>query len=175
MPYLLEQLNDGSIADKNFRALARDMNPPVPQTRVYNSANISHTTSGTRQFLTFDSERFDNGSLHSTSANTGRLTFPITGLYMVGAHIVFASNSTGIREVSIRLNGATFIVLDNRMAVNGDDTEIALATIYQFAAGDYVEVGANQTSGGALNIRAVSNFGPEFYAVRLGGYVNVGV
>jgi hypothetical protein len=41
MPYPLEQLNDGTIVDHNFKALARDMNPPVPQARVYNSAAIS--------------------------------------------------------------------------------------------------------------------------------------
>lgn len=175
MPYPLELLRDGSVTDANFQRLAQDMNPPVPQARVYNSANISHAVSGTEQVVTFDSERFDNGGLHSTSANTSRLTAPITGVYQIGASIRFANNATGYRYIYLRSDGATVLGTDVRNATAGGIvTTITLSVCYQLAATSYVEVVANQTSGGALNMETVSG-GLEFWMVRLGGYINQGV
>lgn len=138
----------------------------VPTCRVYNSANISHTTSGTAQALTFNSERYDVSSMHSTSSNTGRITIPTNwaGKYSVGASVGFASNATGYRQISIRLNGTTDIVFHNTNAISGLVTRLSCSTIYEFAAGDYIEVFANQTSGGALDVLAQGNHTPEFYA-----------
>jgi hypothetical protein len=155
-------------------SLSRRVNPVLPQARVYNDANLSINNT-TFTALTFNSERFDNGSLHSTSANTGRLTAPITGLYMVGAHAVFASNATGFRVIQLRVNGTTVIEYENKGAVNGDVTGVGARTLYQMAATDYVEVVVYQSSGGALNVSATANYSPEFWMVRLGGYVNMGV
>lgn len=177
MPTELPRLREGDWRHTGelIQRLARDVNQPAPQARVTNGSNISHATSGTRQFLTFANERFDSADLHSTSSNTGRLTAPITGLYLIGGHIIFASNATGRREASIRLNGTTFLEINNQPAVNGDDTEMSVTTLYQFTAGDYVELGANQTSGGALDVRSLANISPEFWMVRLAGFVNQGV
>lgn len=178
MPYqIIEDVHgeDWDAVRRNFQNLRRDMNPPVPQARVFNDANISVATSGTRQFLTFNKERYDSGDLHSTSANTGRLTAPITGLYRFGACVVYAANATGFRELSLRLNGATFLTYKTQPAVNGEDTGMDINTEYQLVAGDYVEVGVLQTSGGALNVRQASNFSPEFWMSRVAGFVNQGV
>jgi hypothetical protein len=173
MPYPLETLGDGSVADRNFRNLAKDMNPPVPQARVFNSAAITLTTA-VEATLTFDSERFDNGSLHSTSANTGRLTAPITGLYLIGCHVEIAANAAGARYVAFRVNGATFIGY-NVQPGSAAGNALPLQSLYQLAATDYVEVRAFQNSGGNLNVTQVANATPEFWMVRLGGYVNAGV
>jgi LysM repeat protein len=177
VPYPLEPIREGDwLAVERMRAaLARDMNPPVPQARVYNSANISLPTSGTFAVLTFDSEHYDNGSLHSTSANTSRLTVPITGLYVVGCSIAFASNVTGRREVALQVNGTNNIAFDTRPAVNGERTKVNLTTEYTFAQGDYVEIVAMQTSGGALNVEFLSAYSPEFWMHRVAGFVNQGV
>lgn len=173
-PITLEHLGDGSHADRNFRTLAAAVSPPVPQARVFNSAAIA-TTTAVVKVVTFDSERFDNGGLHSTSSNTSRLTAPITGLYEIGACVEFASNATGYREVYFTLNGATAIAVDVRPAVNGQATVLPLSTQYRLVAGDYVEVNALQTSGGNLNVNAAANYSPEFWMTRLAGYVNQGV
>lgn len=178
MPY--EQLEfppdgDWEGVRRNFRNLRKDMNPPVPQARVFNSANIAITT-GTVTALTFDSERYDNGSLHSTSANTSRLTAPITGLYMIGGHVRFAANATGTRQVLIRLNGATFLEPDSKANLGaGAAVDFTVTTAYQLVAGDYVELIVFQDSGGNLNVTAAGNLSPEFWMHRVGGYVNQGV
>jgi hypothetical protein len=176
----LEHLHEGDWAGLNrvVDTLRNAVNPPVPQARVFNSAAIA-TTTAVAKTLTFDSERWDNGSLHSTSANTSRLTAPITGLYAIGANVEFASNVTGFRalqfDVTFAAGGTATIAFDTRNAANGVVTIIPLATQYQLAAGDYVEAVVTQTSGGALNVAATGNRSPEFWMHRVGGYVNQGV
>jgi hypothetical protein len=140
---------------------------PPPAARVYNSANIS-ITNNTVTALTFDSERWDNGDLHSTSANTSRLTAPITGLYEIGGCVRIAANATGIRSAMIRLNGTTDIAsITEPTPSAGAASDFNPSTPYQLAAGDYVELTVYQNSGGALNVTAAGNFSPEFWMVRL--------
>lgn len=138
----------------------------APCCRVYNSANISHTTSGTLQALTFDSERYDTGGCHSTSSNTSRITVPsgAGGKWKIGGHILFASNATGYRQIAIRVNGSTYIASDVRPTASGIDLALSITTEYSASAGDYFELMANQTSGGALNVLVASAYSPEFWA-----------
>ena len=138
----------------------------APTCRVYNSANISITTSGTAQALTFDSERFDVGGCHSTSVNTGRITVPsgAGGKWQIGGSVEFASNSTGYRQVYIRLNGTTAI---GNVAVSANATaatQLNVTALWALSAGDYVELVVVQTSGGALNVTTNSAWSPEFWA-----------
>jgi hypothetical protein len=131
--------------------------------RVYNTASIS-LANGAGTALTFDTERFDVGGFHSTSVNTGRLTIPVAGTYLVGANVQYAANATGVRQGYIRLNGTTVLVANLVPAVTGGVvTEQVLVTMYNFAANDYVELVAFQNSGGALNLVAVGNYSPEFW------------
>lgn len=178
MPSPLGFVPDGSwdTVRRNTDTTARLLNPPLPQARVYNSANIS-IPNATPTVLTFNSERFDSGNLHSTSSNTGRLTAPITGLHDICAHVLYAANITGRRETTLRLNGTTVIAIDERQTVTvaGVFTAVSISAHYQLAAGDYVEVVVFQDSGGALNVTTAGNYSPEFSMVRLGGYVNMGV
>lgn len=160
---------------RNFDNLAQAVNPPVPQARVFNSANIS-VANNTLTALTFDSERFDNGGLHSTSANTSRLTAPVTGLYSIGADVRFAANATGVRQAQLRVNGATTIAsVTYPVAAAASASDLLLDAPWQLTAADYVEVMVFQDSGGALNVTAASALSPEFWMVRLGGFVNQGV
>lgn len=182
MAYFLQRIADGDwqTLRRVVDAIAQRLNPPLPQARVYNDTSANNTlTSGTEATVVFNQERWDNGDLHSTSANTGRLTAPITGLFLFGTHLAIASNATGRRYVGLRVTfaagGSAFVAFDERAAVNGDDTYISLSTSYQLAAGDYVEVRAFQNSGGALNVLAGGNFSPEFWMYRVGGYTNEGV
>ncbi len=137
----------------------------APHCRVYNNANIS-TSNGTFQALTFNTERYDVGGMHSTSSNTGRITVPTggDGVYRCGGHVDWVSNGTGIREVQIRLNGATVIAYNTMNPLSGTDSILSVNTEYALVAGDYLELLTFQSSGGALNIGAGSAFSPEFYA-----------
>ncbi len=170
MPYVDPQtVNNptaGAVAPAAWGDAVRDAvqflaNPP--KCRVYNSAAISHATSGTAQALTFNSERYDTDTMHSTSVNTGRITFTTAGTYDLFATVAWAANVTGFRQIYFRLNGTTIIAIASVMAITsaGEQTFQSLATTYAFAATDYVELVANQNSGGALNVVAVGNYSPE--------------
>lgn len=174
MPFPLDYVDDGDWerVRANTDATAQRLNPVLPQARVYNSVNIGIPDS-TGTALTFDSERYDNGDLHSTSVNTSRLTAPVTGLYSMGASIEWGINAVGIRQLLLRRNAGAFIVADLRAAVSA--IQQSVHTEYRLAAGDYVEVVVVQTSGGALNVLADPAFSAEFWMHRVGGYVNTGV
>lgn len=169
-------LDSGSLNDLQSRLdrLQSAASPPVPQARVFNSAALTITTA-TDTALTFNSERWDNGSLHSTSATTGRLTAPITGLYGFGAAVRFAANATGDRTVYFRINGSTIVGVDDRRAPATRACSFVISGEYQLTAGDYVEVVVRQDSGGNLNVVAEANYSPEFWMSRRAGFVNVGV
>lgn len=151
--------------EKGLAALAVQVGTAPPQARVFNSANITGIGSGSRVALTFNSERYDSGGLHSA----GRLTAPVAGVYTIGACVQFAANATGKRQLELQLNGSTLIEIDGRAAIGGGEPTIChVGTDYQLAAGDYVEVTVVQTSGGALNIEAATAYSPEFWMTWLG-------
>lgn len=138
-----------------------------PHARVYNSANINHTTSGSYQAVTFDSERVDVGGCHSTVSNTSRLTAPSGegGWYRIGGCVSFAASTASDRGLGILLNGATYIartVVTSNQA-GSQPTDLVISTEYQLAAGDYVQLMAMQRSGGTLAMLATANYSPEFW------------
>lgn len=137
-----------------------------PHCRVRNSTNVSHTATGNYQAVTFDSERVDVGPMHDTSTNTSRLTVPAGGggLYSAGGLIEFAGNATGRRGIQLRLNGTTVIARVEAANLGANDHPLNIATVYQLAAGDYLELMGYQASGGNLNMQATSAYSPEFYA-----------
>lgn len=153
-----------------FNANIRDnvsflANPPA--CRVYHNAAQALTTA-VEASLAFNSERFDTNTMHDTVTNNSRITFTTAGLYVVTLNVTFASNATGNRVTTIRLNGATYLAYDIRAAVNGDTTNVAVTTIYKFAAADYVEARCFQNSGGNLNVNSTANSTPEFAATWIG-------
>ena len=132
--------------------------------RVYNSSgqtigNASWTA------LTFNSERFDNAGLHSTSSNTSRLVAPVAGDYVITGVVRWNNNDTGLRGIAVRLNGTTFISesLVYTSSVHTSNT----AGIYHLAENDYVELMVYQSSGGNLNTIVSGNISPEFAMARL--------
>lgn len=137
----------------------------TPMARAYNSA-VQAIANNSVTTITFDSERWDTDAIHSTSVNTSRLTCKTAGVYTIGAHIGFAANSTGIRNVYIYLNGTTYIAINIAPAVNGDASIYSVTTDYELAVNDYVEAQVLQTSGGSLNTVAAVAYSPEFWMKR---------
>ena len=82
-------------------------NPPC--CRVYNSAEHLGRQRHRSRPSTFNCERYDTDSMHSTSSNTGRITFTTAGVYSSSGNVDFACNATGRHDVWIRLNGTTTI------------------------------------------------------------------
>jgi hypothetical protein len=161
--YIIRQLKgfDRRLGQTEVKEVPRDVSA-----RVYNDANIS-IANNTVVILTFNQERYDTDSIHSISVNTSRFTIPFAGKYAVGAHVGFASNATGYRQVGLLLNGVTNIAIQNYPAVNGDATAFSIATEYDFPAGVFVEVYAYQNSGGPLNVIVSNNWTPEFWIRKM--------
>jgi hypothetical protein len=135
--------------------------------RVYNSAALT-IPNITATKLTFDAERYDNGGLHSTSSNTGRLTAVRAGKYLISGHIGWAASATGIRSLSLLLNNTTFFGRHVTPGVATYQVYLSVSSIYHLAAADYVEIQVVQTSGGDLNIVAEASATPEFAMQWLG-------
>lgn len=141
----------------------------VPTARVYNDANQS-IANNTLTALAFNSERFDNDTIHDNSTNNSRLTCKTAGKYLITGQAIFDFHATGGRAVRIRHNGTTDIAVNQVQppTTSALTASMIITTIYDLAVNDYVELFVNQTSGGALNILTVSNMSPEFMMVKVG-------
>jgi hypothetical protein len=143
-----------------------------PATRVcaFNDANISHTSSGSWQTLTFNNESWDTHGFHSIVSNTSRLTVPanMDGLYIITGLVGFAPNATGERGANILLGGATNIgrvIIDNAGGTLGE--RLPVTRQYYLNATNYVELQAYQSSGGSLNVVYSAEISPYFMMVRI--------
>jgi hypothetical protein len=134
--------------------------------RVYNDANIS-IANNTEVALTFNQERYDTDAIHDTGSNTSRLTCKTAGKYIISGSWKLDANSTSYRYISIKLNGTTGISFHLIDASTISDF-MAIATIYELAVDEYVELICLQNSGGALNVLTVGNYSPEFAMQRIG-------
>jgi hypothetical protein len=155
--------------------LAQDL-PTEASVRAYHDATQS-LTSATPTALAFNSERYDTDTYHDISTNNSRLTVPANraGKYEIFGSVEIASNATGYRALSIRLNGSGIIIGAQVMpAVNGDNTGISVSTTYDLAVGDYVQLYAYQNSGSSQNVVVGSRNSPEFGMSRVGGVLASG-
>mgnify|MGYP001615564739 CR=1 FL=1 len=132
--------------------------------RVYNNANQTITTA-TVTALTFNSESYDNGALHSTSINTSRLTAAVAGRYLVHGFVWFNSNTTGQRQARLHKNGTVVthaIVPGSAVAI-----VIHVSDILDLTANDYMELCVYQDSGGNLDVVG-ADAQTNFAMIRIG-------
>ncbi len=123
------------------------------------SARLSHSTTQsindvTWTILAFDTEDYDFGNLHQSAANT-RITIRQDGRgpYSIGAFLQFATNATGLRRAHVKKNGT--IATGSQAAaaaLTGNITSLVLGWRELLKPGDYLEIQAHQSSGGALNV-----------------------
>lgn len=133
---------------------------------AYNNANITHNSTGNWVSLTFNSEFWDTDGMHSTSVNTGRLTFQRAGMYSLSGSIWWTGNATGSRGVGF-IKNATPIWQVMAPATAGWHYQ-TIHTDYHFAVNDYVELRAFQDSGGNLNMLTESVYGVALKAQYIG-------
>ncbi len=135
--------------------------------RVYNDAAIDIVTATTTA-LTFNQERYDTDTIHSTSSNTDRLTAKTAGKYIITGHIRWEDNAAGFRVLLITLNDTTDIASVNKQKADVLSPDMSIATIYELAANDYVTLEVHQNTGGNLEVLSVGNFSPEFAMQKIG-------
>jgi hypothetical protein len=133
-------------------------------------------TNNTATLVTYDTEAFDVGGMHSLVSNTGRLTAPSAGKYLVAANAQFAANVDGKRLLVIRKNdtgafaSGTTIALVQLPPSGTGSTGLAIVAVADLAAADWVTVVVSQNSGGDLTLEQIASGGanPSFCAVRVG-------
>lgn len=136
--------------------------------RVFHSTSQSINSSSATA-IAFNSERADTDTIHDNVTNNSRLTCKTAGVYHVSANVEWAANTAGTRELFLQVNGATRVADVIAHPVQGGNvTRQMISAVYSLAVNDYVELIANQTSGGALNINNNANFSPELMMIRLG-------
>lgn len=134
--------------------------------KVYRNTTQS-IPNATPTVLVFNAEYFDTDAMHDSSGSyPSRLTATTIGKYVVTANVGFDANATGTRMVGIKLNGSTYVAQQTWAGFAGDSNIVSLTATISMNVGDYVELFAYQTSGGALNIVAFDQSTPVFSAIR---------
>ena len=133
-----------------------------PMARAFHNAAQS-VANNTVSTLAFNSERYDTDTIHDNSTNSERLTCKTAGKYGIWVNIRWASNATGVRDLSLVLSaGPTTIANVNQDSNDTGVHSMSLYTEYVMAVNEYVTVAVFQDSGGALNVDSASAFTPEF-------------
>jgi hypothetical protein len=145
-------------------------NPPA--CRVYHNANQS-LTDNTLTLVAFNSERYDTNTMHDTATNNSRITFTTAGLYLVTFNGNFAARGDYVEiYAEFIVNVAATVIAAHREQPNNTSLSqyAHLATVYKFAAGDYVQVNVRQdnAANAAANLVSAGNQSPEFSATWLG-------
>jgi len=147
----LDLSGDGDIAGSaTFLADVTIDNQPRAQIFRNSSQTIS---TGVATAIQFDAENFDFGSMHSNSSNNTRLTISDAGTYLISGVVEFDNNATGTRSVSIRQDGSVTLASFRENGPDASSNELVnFSLIFRFVGTEYVEIVANQNSGGNLDL-----------------------
>lgn len=129
-----------------------------PMCNAYHSSTQS-ISSGSATACSLNSERFDNSTMHDPSSSNSRITIIAAnaGRYLVGGNMEWAPSTAGdYRAAIIRADGATSLAHDLKPpgGTSGFATH-SPSTLYALNA-QYIELVAQQNSGGGLNVTAAS-------------------
>lgn len=100
-------------------------------------------STGVEVAVTFDTETFDVGAMHSTATNPTRISLTSSGDYEMHGFCCFNASGTGERYAYWRLNGTTFIGGRTELAGQGSAAFVGLAPWAAYRAAstaDYVEL-----------------------------------
>jgi hypothetical protein len=163
----LESRLSATAADVERLRLALVKATSTPSARVYKTSDVNIPT-GAWTALAFGAQRHNSGGLFD-SGSPSRFTAPVAGVYDISGTLSFAASAAGtMRVAGIGLNGVVnFIAVQNGVFNAANNTYIAVTTQYKLAAGDYVQLGAYQDSGGGILVQALTSYSPEFCITRI--------
>lgn len=142
-----------------------------PRCLVYSTASLA-LAANTFTAISFESEQFDVGGLHSTGTNPSRITIPAgsSGLYLCGA-TVHVSSGGAPDAVTVRIvkNSTTEVSgAPSTPRSTGTGRAIAFSAPMVLDGSDYLEVEVfPATSTGSIAAAAVRRSASDFWAVRL--------
>lgn len=134
--------------------------------RVYSSIDVS-IPNNTWTSITYDTERYDTDTLFEI-ANPTRLRATTAGKYVIVGNVEFAENTAGRRKLRILRNNMDIIAHSIDIGPPNVPFALNIATIWDMAANDWVELQAHQTTGGDLDVVATVKYSPEFMVQRIG-------
>jgi hypothetical protein len=138
-------LGSGVVAADNFATLPGGKLRQTPTCQTFPTS-------------VFKSVRFDGLQFGSdVTFNDGTppapdtLTLDVPGRYIVYAEVIWETNATSVRAISVTQNGNE-VAFDSRDALAGTETVNDVSTLIQANAGDTLELDAAQDSGGDLDL-----------------------
>lgn len=135
-----------------------------PSVRV-GKTNAQGLPSGDSTAIEWNTTEWDDLDMHSPTVNPNRLVAPIEGEYVVNGQIAFATNTNGVRQATIRANGATLVAVTSSMPVTGLPTRLNLTGSTRLPAGGYVELlGFHNSSTSPLAIQ--TTVGETWFSMR---------
>lgn len=128
----------------------------VQRVRAFRTSNQS-ISNNTETPVQFDNESYDTNTMHDNVTNNTRITFTTAGIYSVSGNVVWAAAAGGRRNITIKLNGTTYLVQQELPLSSTNDASGSFSLQHSFIAGDYIEVNVYQSSGGAINLNAAGS------------------
>jgi hypothetical protein len=138
--------------------------------RCYAWQNSAMTlTTGTWTVVPLQAEVYDivqsgDSPMHDNTTNNSRIFARTAGKYEIAAQVQFDNNATSWRQIQVRINaagsqaGGTLVAVNTQSAVNGISTSAQIVPVEAaLAVGDYIELFADQNSGGNLLTLAASS------------------
>jgi hypothetical protein len=118
--------------------------------------------------VAFTSVDRDDTGLVNLGTNATTVTIQKAGIYLATARLSFPLNGTGIRQISIVVNGAQIYLLQT-IAFAGSTGAIALTTagMWNASPGDTVQMWCYQNSGAAATLNSGTNEYPRLAVARL--------
>ena len=138
--------------------------PKLVSCCVTRTSNLS-IPNGSETTITWTLERWDYDSMWASASPT-RITLKSSGIYLIGANIVWAANATGERRLRIYPGNGGTQARDFRSIVGDAYEGQFIAFLDYVTAGRYYTVDVYQTSGGALSV-LWGEGSPRFWAVKL--------
>lgn len=115
------------------------MNPP--KVHAYDNTGLA-CGNGSTITLTLSGEVYDTDSMHSTGANSERITFTTAGSYLVTVTIQWPNATYTVSDISINVNGSGI------RTQNFQTARVPSLTFTRFFnAADYLDFTLSQTSG----------------------------
>lgn len=135
-----------------------------PSVRV-GKTNAQSLPAGDSTALLFNSTEWDDLDMHDPAVNPSRLIAPIAGEYVVNGQIAYATNTNGVRQATIRANGATLVAVTSSQPVTGLPTRLNLTGSVRLPAGGYVELlGFHNSSTNPLSVQ--TTVGETWFSMR---------